>query len=255
MTYIGNFREEDVVQYQVTSRREILSLLRTMQEKGQLVSMSVHGGSDTVVTSVLYVDDRSNIAVIDRAPSATTNQRIIASDDIQFETVLDSIRVLFRSHEVSECLFEDQLALQIPIPESMIRLQRREHFRVPTPVAAPVRCTILIPPAEEEGGAPTTVILTLKNISGGGIGVIDEKKLLDNTPGTIYKDCKLELPGQSVTVNLQVRNSQDFSLPSGKAVRRLGFMFVNIPQPALAMVQRYITKLERERNAKATGMG
>jgi c-di-GMP-binding flagellar brake protein YcgR len=138
----------------------------------------------------------------------------------------------------------------------MIRLQRREHYRIATPVANPLRCTILVPPPEEEAGsAPTTVVLTLKNISGGGIGAIDEKKMLDNTPGMIYKNCKIDLPGQPVTVNLQVRNSQDVSLPSGKSVRRLGFMFVNLPQPVLALVQRYITKLERERNARATGMG
>ncbi|TFV93995.1 flagellar brake protein [Oxalobacteraceae bacterium OM1] len=254
MAYIGNFREEDVMQYQVTSRREIVSLLRAMQEKGQLVTMSVRGGSETVVTSVLYVDERLDIVVIDRAPSATTNQRILDSDDVLFETVLDSIRVLFRTEQIHECLFEDRPALQIAIPATMIRLQRREHYRVATPVANPVRCTILIPPPEEEGGAPTTVVVALKNISGGGIGVIDEKKLLDTTIGTVYKNCKLDLPGQPITVNLQVRNSQDLSLPSGKSVRRMGFMFVNIAQPTLAVVQRYITKLERERNARATGM-
>jgi flagellar brake protein len=85
--------------------------------------------------------------------------------------------------------------------------------------------------------------------------VIDEKKLLDNTIGRIYKDCRLDLPGGTVvTASLQIRNSHDLTLASGKSIRKIGCMFVNLPSPMLAAVQRYITKLERERNAKATGL-
>jgi flagellar brake protein len=248
-----NLEAEELAQYQVTSRREIVSLLRAMKERGQLVSMTANGGSETVVTSVLYVDDATNIAVIDKAPGALTNQRILDSEYVAFETVLDSIRVLFKSTEIHECLFEDLPALQIPIPTHMVRLQRREHYRVPTPVVAAIRCSIPVP--NEDGQGVTTVIVTLKNISGGGIGIVDEKKLLDNTIGTIYKNCRLELPGGSpVVMTLQIRNSQDISLPSGKSMRRIGCLFVDLPGPSLAAVQRFITKLERERNAKATGM-
>ncbi|NEX62700.1 flagellar brake protein [Noviherbaspirillum galbum] len=242
---------DDLSQYRVYSRREIISLLRAMCERNQLVSMRADGG-ENVVTSVLEIDEASDLVVIDRAPGKLTNQRILDSENVTFETVLDSIRILFFATEMQECLYEERPALCAPLPKSVIRLQRREHFRVPTPVANPLKCII---PKQNDDGSVTSVLVMLKNISANGIGVIDEKKQLDNTIGAVYKDCKLEIPGgPPVIATLQIRNSLDQSLPSGKAVRRLGCMFVNLPNASMSNIQRFITKLERERNAKATGM-
>lgn len=254
MAFLKRFGVEDVSPYQVHSRREIVGLLRSIQLENQLVSMQADGGAEAVVTSILQVDEDSGLVVIDCAPSNLVNQRIVASENISFETVLQNIRILFFTNEVRECLYENVPALYIKIPESLIRLQRRENYRVPTLVSTPVRCTITIPP-DDAGMGGTVVVVTLKDISGGGVGLLDEKKLLDNTVGRIYKDCRLELPGgNTVTATLQVRNSYDMSLANGKSMRKLGCMFVDLPKSMTAAVQRYITKLERERNAKATGM-
>jgi c-di-GMP-binding flagellar brake protein YcgR len=243
---------DDFAPYQVHSRREVIALLRAMQERNQLVSMHA-GGAEPVVTSVLDVDEEANLVVIDRAPSQTGNQRIIDSDNISFETVLDNIRILFFTGEMKSCIFEDQPALCMAIPPSLIRLQRREHYRVPTPVVNPLRCTIQIP--RDSDGGQTTVALPLQNVSGGGIAIIDEKRILDNTIGRTYKDCRIDLPGGSLVVaTLEIRNSVDLNLPNGKSIRRIGCLFVQLPRPMLAAVQRYITKLERERNARSTGM-
>lgn len=254
MRFNSKFGVEDVSPYQVHSRREIIALLRAMNERNQLVSMQADGGAEAVVTSVLEIDEENNIVVIDRAPSNIVNQRIIDSDNVSFETVLDNIRILFFSEQVRECLYDNLPALYIPIPQSLVRLQRREHYRVPTPVANPLRCTITIPP-DDSGMTGTTVVVTLKDISCGGIAVVDEKKLLDHTIGRLYENCRIDIPGSNALhVKLQVRNSVDQTLSSGRSIRKLGCMFIDLPKPMLAAVQRYITKLERERNAKATGM-
>ncbi|WP_151636388.1 flagellar brake protein [Noviherbaspirillum aerium] len=255
MAFNTKFGTEDVSPYQIHSRREILSLMRAMQERGQLVSMQINGGAEAVVTSVLEVNDEDGTVVIDRAPSNLVNQRILESDNVSFETLLDNIRIIFFSNDVTECIFEDMPALSIPVPAVLIRLQRREHYRVPTPVANPLRCTVRIPEDEASGKAATTAVVTVKDISGGGIGVIDEKKLLDNTIGKVYKGCRIDLPGTTaLVVDLQIRNSHELSLTTGKSIRKLGCMFVNPPSATEAAVQRYITKLERERNARATGL-
>lgn len=255
MGFNSKFGVEDVSPYQVHSRREIIVLLRAMKERNQLVSMQSEGGAEAVVTSVLEVDEESNIVVIDRAPSNIVNQRILESDNVSFETVLDNIRILFFSSEVRECLYDNLPALYLPIPQSLVRLQRREHYRVPTPVATPLRCTITIPP-DDSDATGTTVVVTVKDISCGGIAIIDDKKVLDNTIGRTYDRCRIDIPGSSpLQVKLQVRNSADMTLTSGRSLRKLGCIFVDLPMPMLAAVQRYITKLERERNAKATGMG
>ena len=144
-------------------------------------------------------------------------------------------------------------ALCTPIPQNLIRLQRREHYRVSTPVINPWRCAIPVP--SEYGQGFNTESVVLINISAGGIAVIDEKKLLNTTIGLVYKNCRIDIPGaKPIFTSLEVRNSLDQTLPNGKAVRRIGLMFIDLPKAMLTTIQRNITKLEREYNAKATGM-
>lgn len=244
---------QDLSRYQLVSRREIVTLLRAVAARNQLVRMQANNGADSAVTSILNVDDKNGVVIIDRAPGETTNQRVLESQDLAFETVLDNIRILFSASGAAECLHDDRPALCIAIPEAVIRLQRRDFYRVPVPVGANVRCTIQV--TDPESGTAGPVALSLFNVSGGGIAVVDEKKTVPAEIGTVYKNCRIELPGGAVEVTLQLMNARDITLHSGKHIRRLGFMFVNLPNGTLAAIQRYITKLEREQNARATGMG
>ena len=117
--------------------------------------------------------------------------------------------------------------------------------------STPVR--VIIPlPAELGGG---TSAFPLSDISCGGIAILDNKLQLGNTIGNSYDGCRLELPEIGpVTMTLQIRNSLDLTLLNSKTQRRLGCEFVNLSRGALASVQGYITKLERERNARVSGL-
>ncbi len=253
MAFNNHFGVDDLTPYQVNSRREIVTLLRALQERKQILTMHADGGADSVITTVLELEEDSGIVVIDRSPSNAVNERMLEGENIAFETVLDNIRILFFAPRLSECIYGDLPALCIDLPTNVVRLQRREHYRVPTPIANPIRCTIQIP--QEDGNRTSTIVVPLQNVSGGGIAIVDEKRLLDNTVGRVYHDCRIDLPGGTLVVaTLQIRNCYDTTLPNGKTSRRIGCLFVDLPKPMLAAVQRYITKLEREQNARATGM-
>jgi len=244
---------QDFSPYQIHARREIIALLRSVQQHNQLVSMHINKGTEAVVTTVLHVDDANNAVIIDTAPSEDQVKRITASDNISFETVLDHIRILFFASAAQACMYEDLPALRIALPSNLIRLQRREFYRVPVPLSLAVRCAIQVP--DELGTDMETVIMNLQNVSGGGIALMDDQKRLNNTPGFIYKDCRITLPGNAVVVtSLEVKNSQDVTLPNGKVTRRVGCLFYQLSAPMLAAIQRFITKLERDQNAKATGI-
>jgi c-di-GMP-binding flagellar brake protein YcgR len=245
-------RLQELSPYQVNSRREVIALLRSLETQRQLITMLAAGGADPVITTVLEVDEENGKLYIDVAPNPALNRRIAASDNISFETVLDHIRILFFTNEIRECQHGGLPALEMAIPPSLIRVQRREYYRVPTPVASPVRCSIPLP---DDGHGQQIVTVTLQNVSGGGIALVDDKKLLDDTIGLVYKDCQIHLPGNTTVVtSLQVRNSKDLNLPNGKSVRRIGFLFVDMPRSMMNAIQRFITKLEREQNAKMNGL-
>lgn len=252
MTLVSNYENDDLNPYRVRSRREIIALLRSIGERNQLVRMLINHGTDTIVTSILKIDETNDTVLLDCAPTAVMNQRVLDSETLSFETILESIRILFTSPPADSCVYENLPAFIIPLPDSVIRLQRREFYRVPTPVTTPVRCTI---PVTAVDGHVMPIVATLHNISGGGISIVDDKKLIDPTIGRIYQNCRIDLPGGAITVALQVRNLLEVTLTNGKSIHRLGCEFVDPSNGTLGAVQKYITKIEREQNARKTGLG
>ena len=237
--------------YQVESRREILALLRGFKEKAQLISMIINNGSEAFITSVLAVDDANNLLVIDSAPDNMANQRVVDSKVVFFDGLLDRISIQFSSTKLQKINFEGRPALSLPIPATMIRLQRRENYRINTPVSTPIRCTIPI----ESDGLVERIRLNLVDISAGGIAILDDRRMLDMTVGKVYDDCEIDLPTIGLMqTQLEIRNSQELTLLNGKTTRRVGCAFKNLSSRTLTAVQRYIMKLERERNARLTGI-
>jgi len=237
--------------YEIESRREIIALLRQIGEKNQLIRMLVHGDADVCVTTILGIDPDTNTMILDRSVDREQNGRIVATSQVTCETSLDKIRILFGAENLREMTFEGRAALRADIPPTLIRLQRREFYRMPTPVSNPVRALIPLP-ASLGGGVGA---FPLHDISCGGLAILDNKLQLDNTIGQIFANCKIELPESGiVTTSLQIRNSLDLTLLNNKTNRRLGCQFVDISRGNMANVQRYITKLERERNARLAGL-
>lgn len=248
---MNNQELENWHDYEVESRREVVALLRQIGEKHQLVRMLVKGEADVCVTTVLDVDPDTNTMVLDRSIERMQNERIVEAGKVRCETTLDKIRILFAADNLRPTLFEGQAALRADIPPSLIRLQRREYYRMETPVSNPVRAILPLP---LELGAGTGVF-PLHDISCGGIAVLDNKLQLGTTIGARLPNCRIELPEIGpVTVTLEVRNSLDLTLLNNKTNRRIGLQFVDISRGGMAGVQRYITKLERERNARLAGL-
>jgi c-di-GMP-binding flagellar brake protein YcgR len=237
--------------YEVESRREIVALLRQISEKKQPIRLLLKGGDDVCVTSLLHVDPDRDTILLDSSVDTGQNARIVGADKVTCETSLDKIRILFSLSGLGATLFEGRPALRAAIPPTLIRLQRREFYRMATPVTNPVQVTIPLP--LELGGAPT--VFPLADISCGGVAVLDNKQQLADTIGATYPNCRLELPDIGpVICSLQIRNTIDMTLLNNKTSHRLGCQFIDISRGSLAAVQRYITKLERERNARLAGL-
>jgi len=242
---------EDWHDYEVASRREIVALLRQIGEKNQLIRMLIKGEADVCVTSILAVDEDSNTVVLDRSIERAQNQRIEAAGRVKCETTLDKIRILFSADALGATTWHGEPALRADIPPTLIRLQRREYYRMPTPVSNPVRA--LIPVLIDAGGGMG--VFPLHDISVGGIALLDSKLQLGTGIGRVIEGCRIELPEIGpIATSLEIRNSLDLTLLNHKTSRRLGCRFVDISRGGLAAVQRYITKLERERNARLAGL-
>jgi c-di-GMP-binding flagellar brake protein YcgR len=236
--------------YLVTSRLEIRSLLRAIELKRALLRMHVRGRSMAIITTILEIDDKNNDLIVDNSAEEEFNRRITSAEEISFETSLDKVRIHFSAPNVTPCLHDNRPALRLPIPDSLTRIQRREAYRVDVPVTKPARCTI---PVKDEKGT-RNVTFTVQDISAGGIAVIDNSHLLDETAGALYKACRLLLPEIGTVISdMRVVRALDEELPNGKKQRQVGYKFVQLPNPMQIMVQHYIGMLERNLNAKKRG--
>lgn len=234
---------QDDSPFRVYSKLEIMSLLTSMMKRKQLLSMFIKGGYESAITSILHID--GDDLIVDVAPNAELNEHILHSKRISFEALHNSIRIIFSVDKAHQCQYQERPAFRISIPESLLRLQRREYFRIATPVDKPLHCTFHV--------NGTTIVTQLNNISTGGVSVTDESKLFDPTPGHIYENCLLELTGsQSVTITLKICDCHKVTLTSGKTIHRLGCEFIGISHTTMTKIQRFIMKLEREQNAKSS---
>lgn len=246
-TYSHTMIEEDP--YSVTAPLEIKSLLKTVQRRKALVRMHIKGSDASIVTTILDVDNATNSVLVDIANDNEFNQRVMRAEGVSFDAMVDGVKVQFQSGNITAATHDGLPALRVPIPDTLLRIQRRESYRVEVPLSLHTHCRFRLP-----DGKPGPV-LRIRDISAGGISAIDTgNELVDTEEGTILDGCELSLPevGQ-VPLSLRLVRISDEALPNGKQQRILGLKYFNINNATQFKVQQFITILERRQNARRRG--
>ena len=238
----------DYEQYAIGSRLEICQILKGVMRHAGLITAAV-GSDDFFLTTILAVDDEDGYLMLECQHDSKHVPRMLKRQRLLCNTTLDKIKIQFICEDLKLAICNNREALRAALPRDLMRLQRRENYRISTPIAKPVKCTISIPHSDLRG----SVELTLMDISCGGIAVLTPANLFKPELGAQF-DCALHLPGApALRTRVQARNAFMLNLPNGKIAQRCGFMFVDLRQNMLAAMQRYIMSLERQRNAMEIG--
>lgn len=233
-----------LARYTLHSRADILFQLRAIQKRKLLVNLDLLNSRQIVVTSVLAVNETRNTLILDSARGDALNQELMSGKGAEFIAQLDGISISFATGPVTWCKYEGLPALRIALPTSLVRLQRREHFRVPMPIANPVKC--IVPLAAD--GDPDPIATHLVDIGCGGVAIAETSGRLGPETGRILPDCRLLLPeSDTIVTSLEVRNSAQIRLPNGTFQTRLGCQFVDLPKDMAAKLQRFVMDIERAR--------
>ena len=241
-----NSAEHDALlaRYTLHSRTEIVFLLRAIQKRKLLVNLDLPGSRQIIVTSVLGVNETNNTLILDSARGDALNHELLSGKGAEFVTQLDGVSITFVTGPVTLCEYEKLPALRIALPKSMIRLQRREHFRVPLPIANPVKC--IVPSASQDDPEPITTHIV--DIGCGGVAIAETGGRLGTETGRILPNCKLLLPEtDAIFTTLEVRNSAQIRLHNGAFQTRLGCKFIDLPNDMAAKLQRFVMDIERAR--------
>jgi len=231
--------------FRVDSRVEIVYILRALMKSNALVTAYFNGGREFVVTAVLQVNGERGFVILDSGANRELNEQLLRSPEVSVVSSQDGVRVQFATARVAAVSFEGRLAFQLPLPETIIKLQRREYYRLATPVVHPLKCEITGPDGKR-------FELALADISLGGVCLVGQPAGFSFEPGLALEDCRIELPEiGAIQAQLCVRNSYVVTLKNGVTSHRTGCEFVKLSPQQEAMVQRYIIRLESERRARS----
>jgi len=214
--------------------------------------MYIRGNPDqSIMTTILAFDDTTGRIIVDSSPDTLLNQRLVNAPAVIFDTQVDGININFTAQELEHTTHEGLPAIAAPLPETIRRIQRREFYRVEIPVGEPASCTI---PVVERGRPPRQAVVRMKDISVGGLALIDTDNELPHESGRIFRDVVLSLPevGEA-TVNLDVLRTRSIVRPNKKEIIELACRFVEPSNATAALIQNYIGRLERRLNAKRRG--
>lgn len=238
-------------QYLLYEKSEILPVLRGLAEHVSQVTMVFNEGRNMVLTSLVSCDE--NGLVLDFGASAEMNREALAADRLFCVSQLEKVKIQFILRGVNQVKVDGRPAFLAPLPDSVLRLQRREFYRLATPITQPLKCRIRVPEAD---GSSVMIEANVADISGGGVLLVGLPPDLPLEAGMELSGCSIELPEVgSIAFSTRLRRLTETVSRRGIRAKRAGCEFVKLSDPMARLIQRYIMKIERERKARESGMG
>lgn len=212
-------------------------------EKGDMISASFDHGKHFMLTVIVGIDLDQSEVFLDYGSNDELNKKICESEKIIFVAVHDRVKIQFTVKKIEKISFGGRDTFKIKMPESLVRLQRRECFRVPVPIVSPLKCVM---PLNDENIMEVVIV----DISVGGVCNILPSIDVILEPGMVFHKCQLELPDLGIiTADMEVMNVFDVTLRNGVMSKRAGCRFIDLPPRMQSMLLRYITKIDRSRLA------
>jgi len=238
---------EDESPFWLHSRMDIVAVLRDIVRTRTLSNVNFGSGSEALLTPLLAVDTEAEELLFDCSGSETINRGVLQARKLLFYCLHDKIKVRFTTKLARVVQWQNRDAFAVRLPESMLRLQRRELYRVPAPISRPIRCVIPVQKDDRTHHVETR----LHDISQGGVALIVQPGDLQAEVGMSFPNCRIVLPDAgNAVVMLEIVHAREMTLLNDKTVLRIGCKFVRPSMAALALIQRQMMKLERELKAK-----
>lgn len=244
-------QSDDYSQYVLRDPLEILQILRGLILKRAMITAFLDAGGQSFLTTLLHLDEPGRRIALDLCNDATMNQRAQACEQLVCVTQLDHVRIQFTLSRLEQAPHGDYMALWTSVPEMLLRLQRREYYRLAAPVSHALTCRIPITRADD---TIQTYEARIVDISGGGVAVMVPPKDIRFEPEQEFPGCSVLLPETGpIQATLRICNMFRLTNRQGITMLRAGCQFIGLPEAMASAIHRYILKVERERGARERG--
>ena len=246
-----HFSGDKDIEFRISAKKEMQSILQNIAEKGMRVAL-YYDDHNFVLTTLIGANAKG--LWLDIGPFPPENKKVTLSDKIIFVSVHQNVKVQFVAHDVKMTSLEGDEVFYTDLPDFLLRIQRRNYFRLSVPASTPITCTIPIRPYNPAKPEEPEILrkAPVWDISVGGIVLLCGEHETELLPKTTFQNCLIALPGTgTIRVNIEVRSNIKVTARNDSVTTRVGCQFIRPDNQIQSMLQNYITRLQSENLVKA----
>ncbi|HEY1058339.1 MAG TPA: flagellar regulator YcgR PilZN domain-containing protein [Limnobacter sp.] len=227
-------------EFTLASEPMVRKLLSTMLDDEHELYVFLKGSGVQFVTEILHLDWNRGVLWLGTPYDKQLAQGCDAQCEFTIVSFPDGVKVQFSGIGMVADSFEGADALRIAMPTTLVRLQRRNYFRVVADTELNRQVRLTVP------GLQT--LHCLLDISLAGVGLLVNKQA-DMESGHLFRNAQLTLPdGEgSMLVNLEVRNIKP-QLDEPDQLQ-LGCEMTLLERGAERRLQRFLLATERRQRS------
>lgn len=233
----------------IRSKIDIKQVIKNLAKKRERIIVWVNP-NESFISVILETDGDSMI--LDCSGDELINEKALKASSLIISANLDLVSIRFALRDAERTEFEGQQAFEVMMPDQIHKLQRREYFRLPTPLVQPLTCAVKKEVKEAGKALPDFIRANaqLVDIGLGGLSLLEPTETLQFAAGDRFLSCELDLKDAGKTqFDIEICHVFEVENRTGQLRRRAGCKFINLSRSAESVIQKYITKLERERIA------
>ena len=220
----------------VSDRKKIVALLHQLKADHELLGVTVPGCKDSANTAVLGIREERGCFYLDELNSRPAHQVFLKTRKARIDCRLQGTELVFAIHLRKASTTSGIALYELALPKNIIRLQRRENFRLRLSPGVNVPVTI----AHFEG---ETVHGEALDLSAGGVGLFLHTR---NVPvrGQILHSLCISMPCSSpLRADVEVRFAR---LEQVHHALRVGGRFVHLEPAQERQIAHFLAEQQRK---------
>ncbi|MGZ4989537.1 MAG: flagellar brake protein [Methylobacter sp.] len=232
----------DISSFSIQNPKQIINHLSLLVKNKCLLSARFGANNESYITTLLAINEANNSLVLDCGSKEDLNQRILNAGKVTFNTEYNGIKVSFVGAALKQTTHKKEAAFSVPIPKSLYWMQRREYYRVKSPLSKPSYCQLIV-----EGREP--VNLKLYDISLTGFAMLNVSKEISELliPGSTISQSKLILSeaGEGM-ISFEICAKYIINPDKPQKIQKIGCKFIKVTRAVEEIIQRYMNQIQRQ---------
>ncbi len=227
----------------ITNRGVIIATLHQLKTEHELLSVQVPGCKDTATSAILGIKEDQGCYYLDELNLAVTHKAFLKQRKALIHCRLQGMEIRLPC-QLQKASSEKGIALyKICIPKRMIRVQRREHFRLR--LNAGLIVPVCVPSLEGHRASGEAF-----DLSAGGVGAFIHT---DDVPsrGQVLSGVSISLPqSPSFKANIEIRFARVDEMQHSL---RIGGRFVSLDRNQERVIEHFLAEQQRKRRRHNPG--